>query len=133
MAWDNATHLENLSKLSRSNVRIDIKDLTLGVLGKTSQNGKTASADGSLDRRLVDAGDFTHKTVLVLVEVLGGKDAGGDGTSAGAETFESGGKLEILLQKDTTGNVKSLGVGDSDTIFVVGDDTFRFEKLVTGC
>lgn len=124
-------HLEDFRKLSSSDIRVHIQDLPLRILRQTGQDRQTSRPDSRLDRRLVDLGDLPNKPILGLVEVLGRKDAGWDGAGARTEAFERGGELEVLLQEDPAGNVERLGVGDSDTVLVVGNDTFSLEELVT--
>lgn len=123
-------HLEDFRKLSRSNIRVDIQDLPLRILRQTGQDGETPRPDSRLDRRLVNLGDLANKPILGLVEVLGRKDASRDGAGARTEAFERGGELEVLLQEDPAGNVECLGVGDTDTVLIVGNDTFSLEELV---
>ena len=92
-----SAHLENLGKLSSSDVRIDIQNLTLGILGQTSQDRQTSSLDGSFNRSLVDPGDLPDETVFGLVEVFGSEDTSRDGSSACTESFKGGGQFEVLL------------------------------------
>ena len=102
--------LKLLCKLARSNVGIDVEDLTSVGLGKTSENRKGAGTNSCLDGTLVDLGDFADEAVLVLVKVVGGEDARGDRTGTGAKLFKGSDKLEVLVEEDTASNLESLGI-----------------------
>lgn len=93
--------LEHLGELTGGNVGIDIEQLAVLGLGERSQDGQRARSDGGLNRVLVDARNLADEAVLVLVEVVGREDAGGDGSSSSAELLESGDELEILLEENS--------------------------------
>lgn len=111
---DDLEGLEDLGELSSRDVGVDIEDLALPRLGKTGEDGKSSSANGRLDRLLVDARDAADVAVPRLVEVLGREDASGDGAGAGAESFESRDEAEVLGEEDSAGVREGAGVGDSD-------------------
>ena len=90
-------YLEDLGKLSSSNIGIDVQDLTLGVLGQTSQDRQTSSLDGSFNGSLVNPGDLSDETVFGLVEVFGSENTSRDGSGACTESFKGGGEFEVLL------------------------------------
>ena len=92
-----SAHLENLGKLSSSNVRIDVQNLTLGILGQTGQDGQTTSFDSSFNRSLVDSSDLADETVFGLVEVFSSEYTSGNRSGACTESFESGSELQVLL------------------------------------
>lgn len=90
-------HLENLGKLSSSDVGIDIQNLTLGILGQTGQDGQTTSFNSSLDRSLVDSSDLADETIFGLVEVFSSEYTSRDRSGACTESLESGSELQVLL------------------------------------
>jgi hypothetical protein len=94
-----AAYLQNLGKLSSSNIGINIQDLTLGVLGQAGQDRQTSSLDSSFNRSLVDSSNLSDETVFSLVEVFGSEYTGGDRSGACTESFEGGGELEVLLEE----------------------------------
>ena len=83
--------LELLGELTCSDVGIDVEDLSALAFGQTGEDGEGTGADGRFDRTFVDLGDLSDECVFVLVEVVGGEDSRGDGTSAGAEASQAGG------------------------------------------
>ena len=99
-----------LRQLTRSDIRIDIQDLAVCTLRQTRQDGQGTSSDGRLDGPFVDLGDLADKTVLVLVEVVGGEDARGDGACTGPELFECCDELEVLFEEDAAGDLEGLCV-----------------------
>ena len=91
-----------LGEFARSDIGIDVEDLSALAFGQTGEDGQGTGADGRFDGTFVDLGDLSDESVFVLVEVVGGEDSRGDGASAGAELFEGADEFEVLLEEDTT-------------------------------
>lgn len=102
--------LEFFCKLSGSNVCVDVQDLAGVGFCETGEDREGAGTDGGLDRTLVDFGDLSDETVLVLVEVVGSEDARGDGTGTGAKFLEGGHEFEVLIEEDAASDLKGLCV-----------------------
>jgi len=98
--------LEDLGELSGSDIGVDVEELTVLGLSEGSEDGESSSSDGSLDGSLVDSNDLSNVSVLLPVEVLGGEDSGGDGSSSSSESFEGGNESEVLLEEDSLWEVR---------------------------
>jgi hypothetical protein len=138
---DNLHGLEDLGELTGGNVSVDIQHLAVGSLGERGEDRQAAGTNGSLNRRLVNTGDLADKLVLVLVEVLGVEDTSGNGARTSAEALESRCETEVLLEEDALGleqltfpthasNLEGLGVGDADTVLVLGNNALSLKQLV---
>lgn len=94
-------YLENSGELTGGNVGVDVQNLTFSVLSQTGQDRQASCLNGSLDGRLVDTGNLADETILGLIEVVGGENAGRDGLSTGTETLKGGCELEVLLEENS--------------------------------
>lgn len=127
---DNLEGLQGACKLTGSDIRIDVKDLTIAGLGHGSQNGEAASGNGRLNGSLVNAVDLTNQVVLGLVQVVGGKDTGGDGARTDTDALELLHQLHVLLQEQLTGQSQGLAVSDTDSILELGLDAGGLQHAV---
>ena len=112
---DNLERFENLGEFGGSDVGVDVEDLTMSSFGQTGENGKSTGSNGCFDRLLVDGGNSTDVSVLGFVEILGGENSSGDGSSSSSEGFESGNESEILREEDSSSVGESTSVGDTNT------------------
>ena len=94
------TDLQHLCKLSSGHIGIDVEDLTFCVLRQTGEDGQAAGFDSCLDWCFINPSDLADETVLGFVEVLGSEDTSGDGPGTSAESLESSGQFEVLLQEN---------------------------------
>jgi hypothetical protein len=106
----NLHRLQLLGQLSRSNIGVDVEDLALVALSQAGQDGESAGTDGGFNGTLVDLRDLSNQTVLVLIEVVGGEDARGDGSGTGAELLEGSDELEVLFHEDSASDLEGFGV-----------------------
>ena len=105
---DNLHRLKFLGELPSGNVSIDIENLAGLGLGQTGKDGQSTSADGLLQRALVDPADLSYEAVLLLVQVVCGKNARGDGPSASPKFLEGGNELQVFFEEDATSDVQGL-------------------------
>ncbi|KAI6775704.1 hypothetical protein HG530_002462 [Fusarium avenaceum] len=89
--------LKGSCELSGGYVSVDIKQTTILRFGHRSENRDVTSFDGFLNRFLVDLCDLSDVLPLLLVETVN--------------------KLQVLLEEKLASHSKSLGIGDSDTLF----------------
>lgn len=125
----NLHRLKLLGELSRGDIGVDVQDLAISAFRETCKDGKSASADGSLQGALVHAGDLAHETVFILVEVVGSENARSDGTCASPELLERSNNFEILLLEYPTSNLEGLrvcGVCSVSTSTKIGGGNGRF-------
>ena len=102
---DDLERFELLSKLTRSDVGVDVEYLAIGALSQTSKNRQCAGTNGRLDRAFVNSRNFANKTILVTVEVVCGEDARSDGPGPRAELLQCGNDFQVLIQKYTASNL----------------------------
>lgn len=103
---DDFHRLEFLGKLPSGNVSIDVEDLTSLGLGQAGEDGQSTSADGLFQRTFINSTDLSHKAVLFLVQVVCGKNTGGDRSSTRSKFLEGGNELQVLLEEDTSSDVQ---------------------------
>lgn len=147
---DDLQGLELLGQLTGSDIGVDVQDLACVGFGQAGEDGEGTGPDGSLNGTLVDLCDLANETVLVLVEIIGGEDSGGDGACASAKLFKSGDELKVLVKENAAGNLQSLRVWDAcdvlqqcrkraksrertcytDTVDVVRNDTGTLDDVV---
>ena len=114
----NLQRLYLLRQLTSGNISIHIQDLSFRGLGQAAQDRQSARPDRRLDRALVDLRDLAYESVLLAVEVVGGEYSGGDRTGACAKFFERCYELEVLVEKDATGDLEGLCILGRDGLGV---------------
>jgi hypothetical protein len=122
--------LEYLCQLSGRHIRVDVQNLALRSLCQTCQDWQCARPDGTLDRFLVNLGDLAYEAVFLAVEILGLEYSSGYRTCTCAKLLESLDKLKVFRQEDFAGNFKSLGVGVTNAVCILGYNSSVLEKLV---
>jgi hypothetical protein len=122
--------LESAGQFSGSDIGVDIKDLAIGGLGHGCKDRQAASVNGGLNWRAVHAIDLAHQVVLLLVEVIGLEDTGGERASPHAHALQFLNQLQVLLQEKLPGKSQGLSVRHTDTVFELRLDTGSLEHAV---
>ena len=117
-------------KLTSRNIGIYIENLAIYALCETSKDGKSAGTDGSLERALVDARNFSNKAIFVTVEVLCSENARCDWTCACAKFLEGINEFQVFFKENAASNIKSVSISDADAVDVVGSNTFALDDLI---
>lgn len=99
-----------LREFTGSDIGVHVENLAIRALGQATEDGKAAGTNRSLERALVDLGNLSDQTILLLVEVVTRKDPRCDGTSTGPEFLKGGDNLEVLFEKYTAGDLERLCV-----------------------
>ena len=102
---DNLQRFKLLGEFTSSNVGVYVENLTFFGLCQAAQDGKSACTYRCFDRAFVNLSDFSNKTVLLAIEIVGGENTGGDGTRAAAQTLQCGDEFEVLFEEDSTCNL----------------------------
>lgn len=127
---DDLQRLQGSRKLAGSDIGVHVEDLTIGGLGHGGQDWEASGLDSSLDWLLVNPIDLANQVVLLLVQVVCGKDAGSDGSGPHAQALQFLHKLEVLLQEKRSGQRQSLPIGDANSILKLWLDTGVLEHLI---
>ena len=107
---DDFHRLKFLGEFSGGNVSVDVQNLAGLGLGQAGKDRQSTSADGFFQRTFVNPANFSHKAVLFLVQVVCGKNAGGDRSSTGSKFLEGRNEFQVFFEEDAASNVQGFWI-----------------------